>query len=141
MIEARLRAIEYTEANALGGQPDGRVDSAVDQNSIHEALGHLRGGRRKSVERRPGKLGSKARAIIPPAFGVDPAARIGSRSSCLIGLIHMGIPQVSGHAPLPGRILFQNVLGDKALVLNDERNANEIREQARVDQTDFEVID
>ena len=41
-------------------------------------------------------------------------------------LIHMRIPEVTGHAPVPRGILLANVLGNETLVLDDQRNSDKI---------------
>src|SRR5271165_983595 len=52
----------------------------------------------------------------------------------------MWVPEIAGLAPVPGWVLVADIHGHKALVLENERNPDEIGKQARADQAGLEVV-
>src|SRR6516162_6423388 len=57
-----------------------------------------------------------------------------------VRFIHMWVPQVTRHSPLPSGILGKDILRYEALVLDDQRNSDQVRKKPLVDQADFEII-
>lgn len=52
----------------------------------------------------------------------------------------MGVPEVTLHAPSPRVILGQNVVRHEGLILDDQRNPDEIGKEPGVNQSSLEVI-
>jgi hypothetical protein len=132
VIETRLRAVQHAEADALGRHAYFGIHASVDEDGIHEALGHD-GGRRQ--RHRPLR-----RRLTVYRTQIESALRIRGAVWKGVGFILVRIEQVARPSPTPGRVLRQDVRRHEALVLDHQRDAHQVRQQSRIHQTYFKVI-
>src|ERR1039458_437690 len=63
-----------------------------------------------------------------------------SGSSGLVRFVHMRVPEATRRAPVPVGIDAMNALGNEALVLDDQRDSDQIGKETLIHQTDFKIV-